>query len=243
MFRILAATALVLGFSTHALAMDDAYFKITKVTVKDVTAQYPQMEVMGQGSPLAEDCSTNTPLKVVRASQPPSSLNPLGAIEVFVDQIINIGKKLWAIVDAGRPVVNVHLDTANALPKGVSCWSDLNGWQAPRSKVYQVTYENGFGMSVVDYSYRVTFTAGGGVDGVGKYITNATFMPANLEVAWGFEFYASADIPSVFNMGTSADPVAAMQMNMKWIAKSALAHNMGTETFYVNGNNQMKHLE
>jgi len=243
MIRILAALALVLGVSTQAMAMDEAYFKITKVTVKDVTAQYPQMEVMGKGSPLAEDCSAGRPLKIVRGQQTPSPVSPLGVIEVFVDQIINIGKKVWAIIDAGRPVVNVRMDVANALPKGVSCWSDLAGWNIPRSKVYQVVYENGFGMAVVDYTYRVTFTAGGSADGVGQYITNATFMPANIEVGWGFEFAASAEIPSVFNTGSNEQPVAGMQMNMKWMVKSAMAHNVATESFYVGGDNKMKKLQ
>jgi hypothetical protein len=243
MIRILAALALVLGAS-QAMAMDEAYFKITKVTVKEVTEQYPQMDTMVGKSNLAQDCSSQRPLKALRGNEQASNVvDPLGAIEVFVDQIINIGKKVWAIIDAGRPVVNLQMDVANALPKGVTCWSDLSGWNIPRSKVYQVVYENGFGMAVVDYTYRVTFTAGGGADGVGQYITNATFMPANVEVGWGFEFAANAEIPSVFNTGTSQAPVAGMQMNMKWMAKSPMTHAVATESFYVGGNNQMKKLQ
>ncbi|MNL55313.1 hypothetical protein D3C87_1787160 [compost metagenome] len=68
-------------------------------------------------------------------------------------------------------------------------------------------------------------------------------MPANIEVGWGFEFAANAEIPSVFNTGSNEQPVAGMQMNMKWMVKSAMSHNVATESFYVGGDNKMKKLQ
>lgn len=244
MIRILSVLVLALGISSHALAVDEQYFQIKKVTVRDVTPAFEKFDISDKVERL-DKCDSNAPLRIVgsekAAVQDPASA--LGAIEVFVDQIINIGKKIWAIVDAGRPVVNIRIDSANALPRGVTCWSDLAGWQAPQSKVYNVQYENSFGMVVIDYSYRVTFTAGGSVDGVGKYLTNATFMPANVEVAWGFDLAADAQVPSVFNMASKQDPVAGMQMNMHWTVKSPVSHMQATETFFVTGKNELSRLE
>jgi len=244
MIRIVSALVLTLGFATQALAMDEQYFQISKVTVREVTEQFPQKITIAGKAHMSEDCNTPSALKIAGTpTKLDQAVSPLAVVEVFVDQIINIGKKIWAIVDAGRPVANIQLDVANALPRGVSCWSDLSGWQVPQSKVYNVQYENAFGMVVVDYSYRVTYTAGGSVDGVGKYLTNATFQPANVEVAWGFDFAANAQVPSVFNMATKQNPVAGMQMNMKWAVKSPLNHAESTETFFVSGKNELKHME
>ncbi|WP_413613200.1 hypothetical protein [Bdellovibrio sp. HCB-110] len=246
MIRSLVAMALTLGMASSAFAIDKAYFEIKKVKVTDVTEQYAQSDLFAKPvHGLNEDCnSSQMPLAPkFTGDKTLGSVNPLDAVELIVDQIINIGKKIFNVINAGRPVVNIKIDTANALPKGLTCWSDLSGWNMPQSKVYNVQYENGFGMTVVDYSYRVTYTAGGSADGIGKYITNATFQPANVSVGWGFQLDATAVIPSVFNTGSKRDPVAGMQMNMEWKVTSPMAHEQSTESYFVSGENKLIQLD
>ncbi|MEN0058152.1 MAG: hypothetical protein AAGB31_04910 [Bdellovibrio sp.] len=246
MIRSIVALAMTLGMASTSMAVDKAYFEIKNVKVTDITEQYAQkMELFKKDTnTLNESCdSSNLPFVVRNSTQVSEAVNPLNAVELIVDQIINIGKKIFAVVNAGRPVVNVQLDTANALPRGLTCWSDLTGWNIPHSKVYNVQYENGLGMTVVDFSYRVSFTAGGSADGVGQYITNATFMPANVSVGWGFTFDATAAIPSVFNTGSKQNPVAGMQMNMEWKVTSPVAYEQGTESYFVSGQNKLIQLQ
>lgn len=238
MIRSLLAMVLGLGMASSAFATDKAYYEIKNVKVTDVTEEYARAGLLNVSpTGLNQDCDAAD--KKINIENP---TDPLKDIEVIVDQIINIGKKIFAIVEAGRPVVNLKIDNANALPKGLTCWSDLAGWNAPQSKVYNVRYQNGFGMNVVDFTYRVLYTAGGSFNGVGKYITNATFQPANVSVAWGFNFNANASIPSVFNTGSKNDPVAGMQMNMEWKVTNVISHEQGAESFYVNGENKMEKL-
>ncbi|WII71209.1 hypothetical protein QJS83_12135 [Bdellovibrio sp. 22V] len=246
MIRSLVAMALTLGMASSAFAIDKAYFEIKKVKVSDVTEQYAQKELFASGvNGLNQDCnSSQLPLEPkFTGDKTLGSVNPLDAVELIVDQIINIGKKIFNVINAGRPVVNIKIDTANALPKGLTCWSDLSGWNIPQSKVYNVQYLNGFDMVVVDYSYRVTYTAGGSADGIGKYITNATFQPANVSVGWGFQLDATAVIPSVFNTGSKRDPVAGMQMNMEWKVTSPMAHEQSVESYFVSGENKLIQLD
>lgn len=237
MVRFLSAMVLSLGMASSAFAVNRSYFEIKKVKVTDVTEQYGQSDLMGKQVGLNQDC--NVPGTLANKT----GIDALDTLDVVLDQIINLGKKIFGIISQGRPVVNLQLDTANALPKGLTCWSDLSGWNIPQSKVYNVQYENGLGMTVVDFSYRVVYTAGGSLDGVGKYITNATFMPANLSVGWGFQFDASAAIPSVFNTGSKAAPVAGMQMNMEWKVTSAVSHEQGTEAYFVSGDNKLVQMQ
>lgn len=246
MLRSMTAMLLTLGMAIPSFAMDREYYSIKDVKVTDVTAVTNQAEVFSRydGFGLNQDCNSSAKFLPKYSNETLlDNLNPLDAVEVIVDKIINIGKKIFAVVDAGKPVVNVKLDTANALPQGLTCWSDLSGWQFPQSKVYNVKYKNAYGMTVVDYTYRVTYTAGGSVDGIGKYITNATFQPANIYVAWGFQFDATAVVPSVFNTGSRQDPVAGMQMNMQWKVTSPLAHAQSTETYFVSGENKLVELD
>ncbi len=234
----------IAAFTAHASDnVDPKYFQLTKVRVFDVSSQYEaQSQNLAQAG-LLESCDSSQKTLVGVTSDQTSNADPLSAIEVVVDRIINIGKKLWAILDAGRPVVNIKTYTANALPQGLTCWSDLTGWNVPKSKVYKVAYENAYGAEVVTFAYRVSFTAGGSLNGQGKYLTNATIMPADIDVSWGFSLDAQAEVPSVFNTGTKEAPVAGMQMLMKWQVKSVMSHLEQAETFYVGGNNLLKHLE
>jgi hypothetical protein len=248
MFGKLSVLVLGLALSSSAFAVDNSYYEIKKMTVTDVTAKYhDSMDLFAQPI-LSEDCgSGGQNFHAVFAADPApaagTDLNPLDTVEVIVDQIINIGKKIWTIIDAGRPVVNVKFDTANALPRGVTCWADMGGWGIPQTHLYTVNYENGFGMNVVSFTYRLTFTGKGNVNGIGQYITNATFMPANIKVAWGFNFDATADIPSVFNQGTKENPLAGMQMNMNWRVRSAVTDIQHSETYFVSGDNNFQALQ
>lgn len=193
------------------------------------------------------DCNSKDAGNGVNQLELPASLDgledPLTMLEVVVDRIINIGKKIWAVVDAGRPVVNVKTDVAHALPAGLHCWSDLAGWSIPNSKVYEVTYKNGFDMEVVKFAYRVLYTSGGSYNGTGKYIANATIVPAKMYVAWGFNFDVQAQVPLVFNSGSVQSPVGGMQLDIRWKVHNALNISEQAESFYIGGNGEFKKLD
>jgi len=55
-------------------------------------------------------------------------------------QIVNLAKSLWDIVVENRPVVNIAIDNASALPVGVTAWTQLSSWQVPKGKAYRVNY-------------------------------------------------------------------------------------------------------
>jgi hypothetical protein len=166
----------------------------------------------------------------------------LEEVDAILDQIINIGRKVWKIAEDNRPVVQVSSNVANALPQGLTAWQSLEGWQTPTTRVYRVVYENLYGMDVVDFSYRVTFTHGGNLRGKGRYLTQVTVVPAQLDVAWGYEFNAEATIPSVVNAGTTADPVAGMEIQLHWSVDTILKHSESTTSFFVRGDGAFTNL-
>ena len=233
MFRSLIATVLVLGLTSSVYASNKEYYKIKRVTVTEVTDDSGDSEEVpfAQNSGVASDCSSL------------STTFDFSALDsISVDQIINIGKAVWQVVDAGKPVVTKNFSGASALPRGVSCWTDLSGWRQPISKVYSVQYENFYGVKVVDFKYRIIYMVGGSIDGVGKYITNASFVVAKLNVAWGFKFDAKAEVPAVFNMGTKANPIAGMQMNMHWEVDSPVAHEEETQSYFLSGDGSLSRM-
>lgn len=221
----------LLGTASIAATNNDLYYRVGKVTA------VPLFEETTQSTPVMGQCDSKS------TTNPQDASGDLDEIGVIVDKIINIGKKIWGVIEAGRPVVNVKTDVAHALPAGIHCWSDLENWQAPQSKSWKVTYENQLGGKVVEFVYRVSYIAGGQYKGVGRYVTQATISPAEIYVAWGYTFNVEASVPSVFNVGTQQNPVAGMQMNVKWTVDTAINHHQKDIQFYINGLGEFQKMQ
>lgn len=238
--------AMLVAVATPAFAEPvNPYYDIKKVEFIEIDDKESVVDYNNIGN--FADCNSNGN---VNTNPQPGPLtpgldpnDPLAIIEIFVDRIINIGKKIWAVVEAGRPRVNLKTDVAHALPKGLFCWTDLNGWQMPKSKTYAVKYTNGFGASVVDFSFRVVYTHGGSYKGAGSFITNAAVMPVKVNVAWGYTFNANAEVPIVFNRGTAEDPLAGMQLNINWNVQTAVKYSEQTEMFAIGGDGAFQQLQ
>lgn len=224
MLRFVLTVSLVFSGSLAMAANDsDAFFTIDERTLKiqeidsGVLTQDQVQDLIGDCSELDDN-----------------------AYPQDLSELINYGKQIWKIVEANKPVVNVTENTANALPRGVQCWTDLEQWNAPKYKTYEVTYENLFGMKVVDFTFQLFFSYGGKVDGKGSYLANVTVAPMQLDVLWGFQMDAVVEVGQVLNTGTKDDPVAGMEMGMKWIAKSPLKESRGQVRFFVQGDGQQE---
>ncbi|MBX3020851.1 MAG: hypothetical protein KF799_04180 [Bdellovibrionales bacterium] len=151
------------------------------------------------------------------------------------DQIVAVGTKVWQIAEANKPVVNVKTPVISALPRGLSCWSDLEQWKAPKVQTYETVYKNGFGMEVVKFRFRLHYTYGGGSKGKGQYLANVTVMPAELNVSWGFNFNAVVEVGQAVNLGTSEDPIAGLELNMKWQVKTIVKDINSSYHYFVQG--------
>src|SRR4051812_21707689 len=50
-----------------------------------------------------------------------------------LDTVVRVGKAVWQVIKDNQPVLNVANVRSSALPKGVTSWVQLQGWQAPKS--------------------------------------------------------------------------------------------------------------
>jgi hypothetical protein len=159
--------------------------------------------------------------------------------DISLDQIINIGKKIWEVIVANKPVVDVQTSTANALPKGIQCWDQLENWQFPKAQSYRIVYKNLMGVEVVRFTFRVIFTYGGQFNGTGHYITNATIIPAEVRVVWGYTFNAKVNVAKVVNLGSRRNPKAGLEMSMDWVVKNPLIEDRKVSTFFLSGTGEL----
>ena len=201
------------------------------VEVTDSTDVVQSFQVSG-------DCSQSMVEKSIKT---PGVLSPKSVIGGLT-AIVNMGDKIWKIIESGKPNLNVESTSANALPSGVRCWDELAGWQFPKVRRYSVGYKNYFGMDVVKFDIKVLYFYGGHVDGKGKYLTNIKVVPENVKVFWSFNFDAVARVPQVVNLGTKADPIAGALIEVEWQVNSKVAANKMGLNLFVSGDGTLQEL-
>lgn len=156
-------------------------------------------------------------------------------VDLIVDKVINIGQKIWNVVEKGKPVANYSSSSANALPENATRWNQLENWSAPKSKIITVVYKNVYGMEVIRFTYRIMLLYGGSVGGVGKYIGYANVEPLEMTTAYMYTFNVKASVDSVYNMGTKTNPLAGMILNIQWTVDTVLKKSTMTHTYTLDG--------
>jgi hypothetical protein len=177
------------------------------------------------------------------ADIPAPALTPSNVIPTL-DNIINLGLKIWKIVEDNKPVVDVKTQFATALPKGVSGWTDMAGWLPPVGTIYELTAKNAYGIKVIDLRYQVLRTYGGSYDGKGKYLTAVTVEPLLVDVAWGYHFSMSSNVPdtSIVNVGTSDNPVAGLMDQLGWNISTPLKSSSGQSLYFLQGDGAYREI-
>lgn len=210
-------------------SVKDMYLTLRAPIVEEIVEDESETQALIDALSVQNDCSqmpVTPPFTSNGDDQTPGNI---------WDEIENVGRKIWKVISDNKPVVNVRLDTAHALPRGIVCWTDLDSWKAPKSKRFKVVYKNLFGMKVVEFSYRIIFNYGGGQKGKGQYIANATIVPATLNVLWGYTFNAEAKVGQVMNLGTAESPIAGMEMGLNWHISTVIKDVQTTVNYFMQG--------
>ena len=157
------------------------------------------------------------------------STNDLSVLDTFV--------KIWTIVADNKPVVTVDAATsATALPAiSNNHWTAIGGWKPERNITYTTAFGNGFGMTTVYLQYQVKLVYGGNLNGRGLYIASAKITPIKIRVLWGYTVDVNVSAPSVFNVRTPQNPIAAIQLNVIYDIKTIINEDYQTDTYQVQG--------
>ena len=180
---------------------------------------------------------------------PKAPTNPVDEIAMYLDGLIAIGKKIWPIVEAGRPVITTTglVPSLSVLPhiEGNGARTELYkmaGWSLPKVVSYRVSYKNLFNSEVIGFTYSVFFQYGGSYEGNGKYLTSLKVQASKVYAAWGFNFDAKSELINVANVGTIENPVASAIIQISYAAKGKLNESRNAQSFYVDGNGVMQLL-
>lgn len=158
-----------------------------------------------------------------------------GELLVEIEQIINIGKKIWKIIEANQPVLNVKYQYANALPKGIKTSEDLEGFSNLNTRGFHVWGTNLYGVRVYDLEYVAVHRHGGSYQGAGRYVENATVLPQHVEVAWGYTMNYGVTNVSTVNVGTKENPIASLLLETELSVSTVLKKSQSRQVFEFRG--------
>ena len=210
-----------LCISSSLFANEDPYYKISKIDVQEIDSPYWQEE---------------------------SSLPQIDVKKIIksIDDAVILGKRVWKIIVAGKPVTEIDLaQSVDALPlrdgKALSA-EELESWSLPTSKSFRVSYKNGYGKEVIAFTYIVTMNYGGSFEGHGKYLSQVHVKTKDIKVAWGYKFDATSSFAKAINHGTKEDPIMGLTFDITFKCNNVLKVLESTRTFHVTGRGEIVSL-
>lgn len=148
-----------------------------------------------------------------------------GAMGIGPWAIAQLIFKAWDIVLQGKPVVNIEVKNASALPVMADYnWAMLTGWYPERVVRRQLRIKNLLGGHPIEMDTAVKLMFGGSARGRGMYIASARVVPSNVHVNWGYNMDVSVNVPAVVNVsGREDDPIAQITLEVTYKIQSQIA--------------------
>lgn len=174
---------------------------------------------------------------------PAGTLGPIfGAAAPEVEAWLTIGMKAWELVKANKPVVNVNLAKISILPEATPKWTMMENWKVGTSTSYELAATNGFGMKVVNFTYRISYNYGGQYEGAGMFLANVMVLPETIDVIWGYNLDANVELGEPVNVGTLENQIPGIQIQVKHKIETVLRSTQGSSTYFVSGKGQLLQL-
>lgn len=155
---------------------------------------------------------------------------------------VTLGEKLWELIVANKPVVNVSSQRISVLPANQQDWRQMEQWQVPASKTYVFEAKNGFGMTVIKHAYTLTFNYGGKFQGKGSYLANATIIPSEIDVLWGYTLNSKVIVAEPVNLGTLENQIPGVELQIKWSIDTVVKHSEQSSSYFVRGDGQVVNI-
>ncbi len=159
---------------------------------------------------------------ISRIDTSPQRIGPFDEGLVSIDQVINIGQKVWEIVKANQPVVNVSSKFANALPSGLASSAELTGFSDIESNSVRLWGTNLYGITVYDITLTAIHQYGGQYQGKGRYLETVAIIPSDIYVVWGYRVDYTVESVTTTNGGTAENPIAKIALSAKFKASTVL---------------------
>ncbi len=214
-----------------------SYFEIFDITVTENGKPFSPEELALTGIEIS-NAANSKPLDGSIVGAITNLAADIGDVKAWV----TLGLKLWEVVKNNQPVMNVTTQTVSVLPESRPDWRAMESWKGPQAKSYTIAAKNLYGLTVISHTYTVAFHYGGSSAGRGQFLANATIIPTNVDVSWGFTLDSNVKVGEPLNTGSSTNPVPGIDLGLEWTMSSMLKKTKGTDQFYVRGDGSVSHV-
>lgn len=159
-----------------------------------------------------------------------------------IQQWITVGERVWQLVANNRPTASVTTHRVSVLPAAIEDWSQVEGWQGPAARTFEVVARNLLGATVVRNKYTVAWNYGGKFNGKGAYIGNLTMIPTDISVSFGYTLNSRVVVGDAVNIASAADPVPALNFQVEYTVTNIIKHIQSAESFFVTGQGGFKKI-
>ncbi len=147
-----------------------------------------------------------------------------------INEIVNLGEKIWKLIEKNKPVLNAKNAYANAVPRGVKGPEELENFSTMNYKSFRKHAKNMFGSTVFDVTYVLAHRYNGQLKGNGRYLDAVTVLPHKIDVLWGYTLNFGVTRVSTANIGSEKDAIGAVVMeldfNVSTIIKASAYKNL-----------------
>jgi hypothetical protein len=169
----------------------------------------------------------------------------VGTVIGIAKDIVALGEQIYELVKKGKPTNTTEYAPISVLPKAAVSgrevdWDELENFSMPTEKKFVTVIKNGTGKEVVRFEYMVIFSHSGTFNGAGKYITGAEIIPVSVKTSFGWDFSATMKLGGIMNNGTVADPVAGVNLTIKYKMDSWSSAFERNDLIYINGKGEIK---
>lgn len=154
---------------------------------------------------------------------------------ILISKIVNLGKDLWQIIERNKPVVNVSIDFASAVPATVSNIIELQNFSDLQFQSFRIWGTNLLGQTVFDVVYTLVHQYGGSYKGIGKFLANVTVLPSKIDVKFGYTVSVKVVNVSSINIGTKENPIGSVIMHLKFSVSSVIKYYESNKIFQFRG--------
>lgn len=179
-------------------------------------------------------------------SQTDPKAQSIGEIIAMAETIVGLGESVYTLVQKGKPSVNLDAAPISVLPlnldKTPMSVLSLTSWKEPIVKRYAIKSKNYFGITTIDFRWKVIFSYGGQADEKGAFITGAIVKPEYVNVLYGYDLTVNYKLQSISNIGTTEDPVAQAIIDLDFKIESVLQTVIRNQSYLITGQGKIKTL-
>lgn len=232
----------VLAFSTSLFATAKAPETFT-VTTEEISTEYFKM--------IEPETTPNKPDPTSTIPDPTSTINEraeqVGNVIGIGKDMVALGEAIYELVKKGKPTNTTEYAPISVVPRDPVTKEyfdpfELENFSTPVEKNFVTKIKNSSGTEVVSFEYKVIYSHGGSLNGIGKYLTSVMIVPASVRTTFGWDFNASMKLGGIMNNGTKANPVAGVIINLKYQINSWSVAYERTDSIYINGRGEMKNM-